>query len=141
MTDQLDLFDVAASPVGVGAARAEDHLPPVAREILALVGHESLVRLVNKWGGVHLDFPRYPSSFGRSTVVEQLADEIGQADAHRIANHFLGVRLHVPKCAKALRVITERKIRDELDKGTPAHELARRFDTTERTIWRIAKRL
>lgn len=141
MSEQLDLFDVGRSPVGRSVAAAEDDLPLVAKEILGLVSSESLVRLVNKWGGIHMDFPARVESFHTSKVVQELADEIGQADAWKVASYFQGVRLQVPKCAAAVRKLTERKIRDEMDRGIPVPEIARRFKLTERSIWRIAKRV
>lgn len=141
MSDQLDLFDVGRSPVGRSVAAAEDDLPPVAKEILALTSSEALVRIVNKWGGVHMDFPARAESFHTSKVVQELADEIGQADAWKVASYFQGVRLQVPKCAAAVRKLTERKIRDEMDRGVAVPDLARRFNLTERSIWRIAKRV
>lgn len=141
MSEQLDLFDVGKSPVGRSVAAAQDDLPPVAKEILTIVGSDVLTRMVNRWGGVHIDFPGRMESFDTSKVVRDLADEIGQADALRLASYFQGVRLQVPKCAAALRKLTEREIQSEMDRGVPVPDLARRFKLTERSIWRIAKRV
>lgn len=140
MDDQLDLFGVENTPVARSVRVAHEHLPEQAQQIHDLVGLESMVRLVNKWGGCHLDFPRYRESFSTSVVVHALADELGWADANKLAEMFQGSRLHVPKCQKALRKMTESQIKAEMDKGTPAHVLARKFNLTERSIWRIAKR-
>lgn len=140
MEHQLDMFDATTTVVGQGVARAEDHLPPVAREVLHLVGSEALIRLVNAWGGTHIDFPRHARHIRASKVVQHLGEEIGDANALRLANHFSGVRLHVPKCDKAARQVRDDEIRAGLDKGVPAHTLARRFKLTERQIWSIAKK-
>lgn len=140
MDQQLDLFGVANTPVARSAEVAHEHLPETAQRIHDLVGLESMVRLVNKWGGCHLDFPRHRESFQTSMVVHAIADEIGLADALKLADLFQGSRLHVPTCKKALQKLVESEIKAELDKNTPAHVLARRFKLTERSIWRIAKR-
>jgi hypothetical protein len=140
MDQQLDMFDATTTVVGQGVARAENHLPPVAQEILKLVGPEALIRLVNLYGGTHIDFPRHARHIRASKVVQHLGDEIGEANALRLASHFSGVRLHVPKCDKAARQVRDDEIRAGLDKGEPAHALARRFKLTERQIWAIAKK-
>jgi len=140
MAQQFDLFDVGTSAVGVCVTNAEDDLPRLAQEILALIGYEPMVRLVNKFGGVHIDMPRMAGNFAASAVLRAVADEIGDGAAHQLAHHFQGSRLHVPRCAKALRKVMERDIQAELDKGVAAHVLARRYQMTERSIWRIAKR-
>lgn len=140
MDQQLDLFGVANTPVARSVEVAQEHLPETAQKIHDLVGLEAMVRLVNKWGGCHLDFPRHRESFQTSMIVQAVADEIGQADAFKVAEMFQGTRLHVPKCQKALQKLVEAQIKAELDKNTPAHVLARRFNLTERSIWRIAKR-
>jgi len=139
--DQLDLFDVVSTPVGRGATSAEDYLPPTAKKIQNLVGLEAMVRVINRWGGTHMDFPAHASSFHTSSVVAELAEEVGQADAFKIAEYWIGCRLSIPKCDRAMRKVMEREIHSALDKNVPAAELARRFKLTERTIWRIAKRL
>lgn len=139
MDQQLDMFDVTTTVVGQGVSQAETHLPPVAQEILKLIGADSLIRLVNVWGGIHIDFPRHARHISASKVVQQLGDEIGEANALRLASHFSGVRLHVPKCDKAARQVRDDEIRACMDKGEPAHSLARRFKLTERQIWNIAK--
>jgi len=140
MEQQLDLFDVTTSPVGRSVTEAEDCLPPIAREILNLVGHESLIRLVRAYGGTHIDFPRHCRFLSSSKVVEALGEEIGGADAMRLAGHFAGVRLWVPKCDDAVRLVRNREICAALDRGQPAHKLARQYKLTERQIWSIAKR-
>lgn len=140
MDQQLDLFGIANTPVARSAEVAHEHLPETAQRIHDLVGLEAMVRLVNKWGGCHLDFPRHRESFQTSMVVQAIADEIGQADAFKVAEMFQGTRLHMPKCQKALQKLVESEIKAALDKNTPAHVLARRFNLTERSIWRIAKR-
>jgi Mor transcription activator family len=138
---QLDLFDLTTTPLGAAARAASTDLPRVAQEIHGLVGDESLVRFINRWGGVHLDFPRHAENFATSKVVLDIADEIGIADATKIAAHFQGVRLHVPRCTAAVIAIRNRSIREKLDKGMPAHEIARLYKMTERHVWRIAKQL
>jgi hypothetical protein len=138
---QLDLFNMATTPVGVSVVDAESKLPELARQIHGLIGLDGLVRMVNRWGGIHLDFPAHEANFDTSKVVQQLADEIGQADALIIAHHFIGVRLHMPQCAAALRAVTAARVRADLDADVPAHVIARRYKMSERTVWRIAKRL
>lgn len=141
MDNQLDLFGFENTPVARGAKGAREHLPEVAQRIHDRVGLECLVRVVNRWGGCHLDFPAYRESFPTSAVVKDLADEVGQRDAFILAEMFQGTRLQVPLCGRAVRKMVEAEIRAALDKDTPAHVLARKHGTTERTIWRIAKRL
>ena len=140
MDEQLDLFGFASTPVARSAKVAGEHLPEIAQRIQSVIGLESMVRLINKWGGCHLDFPRYRESFQTSQVVQAVADEIGQADAFKVAEMFQGVRLHVPKCQKALQKLIEADVKAALDNDTPAHILARRYNLTERSIWRMAKR-
>jgi hypothetical protein len=138
---QLDLFDMATAPVGVSVTDASEKLPRLAREIYQLIGLDGLVRMVNKWGGVHIDFPAREENLDSSIVVQQLADEIGMGDARKIAQHFLGVRLHMPQCTAALKAVQDAQIRADLDANIPAHVIARRFKMSERSVWRIAKRL
>lgn len=141
MDQQLDLFNPITTAVGGGVTQAEDFLPPQAREILGLIGCEALVRLVNTRGGVHIDFPRHVRNFDKSKIVTELGDDIGEGAAKRLAEHFAGVRLHVPKCDRAVQRVRDEKIRQSLDAGESAAELARRHRLTERRIWDIAKQV
>lgn len=140
MDQQLDLFGVSNTPVARSATMAPEHLPESAQRIYDRVGIDAFVRFINRWGGCHLDFPIYRESFATSRVIHDLADEIGQAAAYQIAEMYQGSRLHVPRCKKALQKLMESEIKAALDKGVAAHILARRFNLTERSIWRIAKR-
>lgn len=140
MDQQLDLFGVANTPVARSVNAAPEHLPKSAQKIHDRVGLDAFVRFINKWGGCHIDFPKYRESFATSRVIHELTDELGQAAAYQIAEMYMGARLHVPSCKKALQKLMEAEIKSELDKDVPAHVLARRFNLTERSIWRISKR-
>lgn len=138
---QLDLFNVGNTPMGEATEHAQPELPRIAQEIHKLVGPDGLVRLINRWGGVHLDFPARVENFDTSKIVLDLADEIGLGDAKKIAAHFQGVRLHVPRCTAAITAVRDRDIRAQLDRNTPAHVIARKYKMTERNVWLIAKKL
>jgi Mor family transcriptional regulator len=138
---QLDLFDLTTSPVGVSVVDAESKLPRIAREIYQMIGLDGLVVMVNRWGGVHMDFPTSESNFEKSKIVQELADEIGMGDAFKVARHFQGTRLHMPQCTAALIEVRNAQIRQDLDNDVPAHKIAKRFKMSERNIWRIAKRI
>lgn len=136
---QLDLFDMTTTPIGRGIADAESKLPKLALEIYGLVGLDSLTRVIARWGGTHMDFPAHQSNIERSVIVQQLADEIGWADAKKIAVHFQGVRFHVPQCAAAVRHIRNTQIRADLDAGISAAVVARKYKMSERNVWLVAK--
>lgn len=138
---QLDLFNVSTTPLGVATQHAQPELPRLAQEIHDLVGPDGLVRIINRWGGTHMDFPALAKNFETSKIVIDLADEIGMGDAKRIAASFQGVRLHVPRCTAAILAVRDRDIRAKLDARIPAHVIARQYKMTERNVWLIAKKL
>jgi hypothetical protein len=137
--EQLDLFDVATTPMGRAATDATEHLPEVAKVIHGLVGPESMIRFIRKWGGTHIDFPKCADRFDTSEIVRRVADEIGIADAKLIATHYAGVRLWVPICKKALLAVRNRKIKADLDACIPARVIAQKWQMHERNVWFIAK--
>lgn len=141
MDQQLDLFNPITTAVGGGVTQAEDFLPQQARQILGLIGCEALVRLVNAYGGVHIDFPKVYALFHESKAMAQLSDQIGEGSARRLAECYAGDRLCVPKCDRAVQRVRDEKIRQALDKGESVTVVARRYRLTERRIWDIAKQV
>ena len=139
MSEQLHLFDVTSQPAGRAVTQAADALPDLAIQIRNLVGEEALIRLVQRWGGTHLDWPSKSHNIEHSSVVLQVAEEVGMAAAKALAEYFIGVRLHVPQCKAALIQVRNRVIKQALDRREPVPTLARRYKLSERQIFNIAK--
>lgn len=66
--------------------------------------------------------------------LREIAEVIGPDATEKLADHFEGCRLYVPK--RALSEVRNRKIRHEYNGGN-ADELARRYSITSRRIYQI----
>lgn len=108
-----------------------DDLPPVARDLVEVIGLPAAVRLVEKWGGVRIYVP--------ATVGEDhpLARMIGVDTARALCEYCAGELLAVPRAAAALREARNREIRARYADGESQARLARAYALTERQVRNI----
>lgn len=137
---QLDLFDASQTPSGRAVAEACDELPKLAREMVAVMGHEATMKLIHEMGGRRLIVPGWPLK-RTSSRFDYLEELIGPEAAQAFAERWGGIEVQVPKADKALRLVRDREIVAAYSSGaTKVPELARLHNLTEGQVWRVLKR-
>lgn len=137
--EQLSLFDPADRPAGRAIRQAGDELPPLAAEMIEVMGDQATMQLVNEMGGLYLCVPAWPLK-RPSARYQRLEEIVGPEAAQRFADRWGNREIQVPKCAKALRLVRDRAIARAYDDKVPVPEIARRHNLTERHIWKVLKR-
>lgn len=124
-----------------------DHLPPIARELVSLIDLPATLRLVEAYGGRHLEIPRGKRMRGTAQI-QAIAERIGALAAKKIVGRYAGTVLYVPKCHAALRAHRDAQLQARFDELTGGGLSARRavaqlvgeFHLVETTVWRALKR-
>ncbi|MEW6490731.1 MAG: Mor transcription activator family protein [Thermodesulfobacteriota bacterium] len=127
---QLALFEL---PEAEGAGvEAPAELPESLRQLLE-VGFpgEALGRLVEGFGGVVLYVPKSPGDDSR------LVQVLGEGAAWQLCRHLGGCRFAVPRGYRAALAARNAGIRRDADAGVPMAELVRRYQITERQVWKV----
>lgn len=100
-------------------------------DIIRAIGLGAAMKLVERFGGVRIYLP-LPQNIGPENEV---AAAIGVEAARKLAALWAQERPSIPLARRHLRTIVKDEIRRE--KGTlTVPELARKFETTERNIYR-----
>jgi len=110
-----------------------DLLPPTAAQMVAVIGLEAVLALVEACGGARVYVPQ-PQALG---VDHTLVRALGLDAAERLAAHYGGDAITVPRCLAALRGARNRAIRERHAGGARPPSLARRFGLTERQVYAI----
>ncbi|WP_449543628.1 Mor transcription activator family protein [Enterobacter ludwigii] len=87
----------------------ESLLPPVVRDILALIGFPATIKLLEVLGGTTFTIGKGLKESGCSRM-ELLASTIGQDNATRMSQHFGGDVLYIPRCERAIKELRNRKL-------------------------------
>jgi hypothetical protein len=116
-------------------------LPPVARELVTLIGWEATLALVTHAGGVNFRVPRgfdnNPAGARRAALLE---DILGHDAAARLIAACGGCVLQIPTLRVALARARNTAIRLDCDAGATLEELAMKYRLTSRALSNILKR-
>lgn len=120
-------------------------LPESARLFVRLIGLPKAVLLINTWGGTTFPVSKNQTRLGQIRY-ESLAEVVGIEAAGILTRHFGGEVLAVPLCKAAMLELRNRAIRNEFDDISREHsaihaagQLARKYQMTERHVWRVLK--
>jgi hypothetical protein len=105
-------------------------LEPLLREMVGLVGLQSTMAIVYRWGGVRLWFPDEPKPDS------ELVQRVGIEHARQLCARFGGDKPTIPKAYAALQAIRNAEIRANPD-GLSVPALALRHGLIERRIYQI----
>lgn len=127
-------------------ARFASLLPPVAIELIQLVGMSNTYELIRVFGGTTFPVSHNRRKLGKIRW-ESLAEVVGVDAANFITKRYGGADLYVPKCEQAMREARNTTIKrqfDEMTKGVLSpyevvSDLARTHRISDRHVWRILK--
>jgi hypothetical protein len=108
-------------------------LPPKLREIAEYCGIETAMLLLEHAGGGHVKVPLPENLHG----LHQLVEWLGAERARAFCDNFCGETIQIPLAKAAIRVVRNKKIREERQAGASLFTLARRYGMTERGILKI----
>jgi hypothetical protein len=108
-------------------------LPPKLREIAEYCDVETALLLLEHAGGGHIKVP-LPKNLH---ALHQLVEWLGPERARVFCDNFSSETIQIPRAQAALRVIRNKKIREEREAGASLFVLARRYGMTERGILKI----
>ncbi|MFA7242046.1 MAG: Mor transcription activator family protein [Sulfuricellaceae bacterium] len=125
------------------------HLPQTAIELIHLIGLANALTLIEKYGGRPLIFSKGLRIDGRNTF-EDIAKIIGEPNAYKLADHYAGTPVNIPKCTASLRAVRNNRWRARFDEQTrrgisartAVSEIAREPGAiSHRKIWDILKQM
>jgi hypothetical protein len=108
----------------------ESLLGPLLTDMVRLVGWESTLAIVERWGGTRLWFPTDPNPESELTLM------VGMEKARRLSMHFGADRPSIPKALAAIRAQRDAEIRAN-PQGLSVPQLSRRYGVNERSIYQI----
>lgn len=121
------------------------YLPGILGEIAAVAGEDAAIAIADRRGGTRVLIPR------RAPDGHWLVEAVGRQKADAIGRHFsvedadgkpIGTfEVYLPLGPHGALRRARRRLADELRAGTSGREAARRAGLTERTAWRIKRRL
>lgn len=108
-----------------------DNLPKSIKDIAEVAGLAPALALVKQYGGrPDLIVPMKPEG----KLWARLVNCMGLEAAEKFQQHFLGERIHVPKCAAALRAARNQQVIDDYEAGAGMNDLVDRYDLTVRQL-------
>lgn len=113
-----------------------DYLPPATRELAELIGLPALLALAEWRGGVQVYIPM-PENLD---LDHPLAQCIGLFAARKLASHYGGAALEVPKCAAHARQVLHHEIRQRRARGETETQVALATGVTGRWVRVLCKR-
>ena len=109
-----------------------DDLPRLLREMVALIGMQATLAIVQHYGGVRLYVPI------TMTPEHILARQIGVDAACKLSAEYGGLdHFYIPRAAVALRSARNTEIVDKFVKGITLRQLALSYGMTERGVTKI----
>ncbi len=109
----------------------ENIIPDSLREIVEVIGQPGAIKLIEKCGGTRMFIPK------RLGAQHKLANLLGFEQAKRLSHHFGGETISIARGSSLLRRQRNLQIIRAYDNGTPASQLALRYQLTERQIYSI----
>ncbi len=121
-------------------------LPETARDLAALIGLPTTLKLVRQLGGTTIPVAKGRTRLGAARR-EMLAEVVGDEATDTLTRHYGGEVLYIPRCHAALLAARDRAIHTRFDAsiraGASANqtvaELARTHRLSDRRIWDILK--
>jgi len=115
-----------------------DLLPPVAKELIAMVGQELATKFMDVFGGKTLWFPstQYRPSGRRAAI----AAVVGDKAAHKICVRFAGANMYIPMCSRLAAQARHRRIISDYNSGLGVRAIARKYEITDRCVWLVLKK-
>jgi len=139
MSEQLSLFDPANTPAGRAVVQASDVLPPIAREMVAVMGEAATMALISEMGGLRLTVPGWPLKRASSRY-QYLEEIVGPTAAQAFATRWGNIEVQVPLAKKAMQLVRDRALIKDHAAGLKPPALARKYSMTEGQVWRVLKR-
>lgn len=139
MSEQLSLFDPANTLAGRAVTQAADLLPPLAREMVQVMGEAATMALINEMGGLRLTVPGWPLKRASSRY-QYLEEIVGPEAAQAFATRWGNIEVQVPMAKKAMQLVRDRALQADYSAGKKPRELARKYQLTEGQVWRVLKR-
>ncbi|MDD2721629.1 MAG: Mor transcription activator family protein [Gallionella sp.] len=109
-------------------------LPPLAQELVALIGFSATLRLVEKRPGIPAFIPKV------LTPDHWLLDTLGQQQAEALVKHYGGETITVPNCKLAMVKIRQRRIVQTRADGFSQTEAALLHGVTPRWVRELESR-
>ncbi len=93
----------------------ESFLPDIVKDILALIGFPATVKLLDVIGGTTFPVGKGRQASGEARM-ELLVSTVGQDNADKLAQHFGGDILYIPRCERALKELRNRHFVADVDR-------------------------
>lgn len=103
-------------------------LPKSIQQIIAVVGMDSALKIVQSYGGGAVYVPIKPEP------QHPLSDLLGFKALCQLVSVYGGEHLPIPRCLKAIIGVRNQKILSEFLAGKSQRKLAYQYNLTERTI-------
>ena len=109
-------------------------LPPQAREISEIIGHEKATALLSLLGGADITFG--------GKMRGRIAETIGSEALDKLIYHYGCASISLPRCDAAFRMASREKAIEALRNGATLNEAALIAGVTRRTItnWVLQER-
>ncbi len=114
-----------------------EDLPPIAQELVHLIGLEATMKIVEHWGGIGLYFPLKWTS--EHPTLHTLVQLIGHDKTRLLWEQFMNDEIQIPMCKAALRAVRDGQIRERRAAGTTIATLARENKMTETRVYQILR--
>ncbi len=108
-----------------------EYLPNSLRDILSVIGPESLRDLVDSFGGRAIYVPK------KMSEGHCLARKLGIASALRLSKEFGGLQISIPLAKNAIRKLRNQEIIQARAEKWSVAEIAGYYQMTERQVWNI----
>lgn len=106
-------------------------LPPIAQEMVDLLGDELAYHLMRHCGGTTVNVPV------KATAACALQNILNKKQMKKLVTHYRGERLDVPKYDSVARQVRDAKIRALRKEGWTIPRIARQFGCTERHVYYV----
>lgn len=125
-----------------------EYLPPLALELIDVMGVAAAERFIAAYRGRRLEIPRGKRQRGLDAI-DKIAEHIGEQATKRLVARYRGTVLPVPKCHAAMRAVRDAALQARFDELTGPVGMSARgavallvqeFDLVESSIWRALKR-
>lgn len=91
-----------------------EHLTPLVREIIDLIGFDATVRLVERFGGARIPLSGGTREHGEK-YINMLLEVICREDIDKLWRYF-GDEVYIAKCSAALREVRDRQFLADYDR-------------------------
>lgn len=110
-------------------------LPPLARELVRVLGFKPALQFMQVFGGTRLSMAK-----GYEQVERLVARGIERGTAEKLVEFVGGGHFEPPGLASVERLLRDTAVRHAYDEGVAPAELARRFHITQRTVRAVLSR-